>query len=177
MTRAEALGLALVSVLATGVILPYLADPLGSGVAPRATVVAVIAVAAALVAWIRPASSGSADTAVFVSVVGASLFVFCLARLALPAAARRRPVAVKMFYLAIYPTIAAAMIAIGRASPTPLWTVIVVVVMLAAAGRHLTAMPTPTPTASRDLWVAGSWSREHLPPSWVDYLVGNEYTA
>jgi hypothetical protein len=101
--------------------------------------------------------------------------------------------AIKMTYLAIYPAIAAATIALAKgwnllarlARPGSvlagerirqiIWAAILVLAVLVswdAAARRKT-----TPVVSDDLWQAGRWARQNVPPSCVDYLVRNEYTA
>lgn len=101
--------------------------------------------------------------------------------------------AIKMIYLAIYPAIVAAVV--GLASG---WTFLarfalrgngadevrmrpvawaIVVAALVAAGHDAAARHTTTPVVSHDLWQAGRWARENVPPACVDYLVGNEHTA
>jgi hypothetical protein len=101
--------------------------------------------------------------------------------------------AIKMTYLAIYPAIAAATVALakgwrllaplarpgsalaGAQARQIAWAAILVLGVLvtwdAGARRKTTAV------VSDHLWEAGQWARRHLPPSCVDYLVGNEFTA
>jgi hypothetical protein len=85
--------------------------------------------------------------------------------------------AIKMLYLAAYPLIAAAMIAVGRVTARPVWTTVAVLTIGIVAARHVAAIPRPLPIVSTDLWTAGQWARSHVPRECVDYLVGNEYTA
>jgi hypothetical protein len=101
--------------------------------------------------------------------------------------------AVKMTYLAIYPAIAAATVALGRgwnllallARPGTtlagartrqiVWAAILVLGVLVA--WDAAARRTTTAVVSDDLWEAGQWARTHVPVACVDYLVGNEFTA
>ena len=43
--------------------------------------------------------------------------------------------------------------------------------------RSATAVPRPTATISEPLIQAGQWTRAHLDPSCVDYLVADGYSA
>ncbi len=99
--------------------------------------------------------------------------------------------AIKMIYLAIYPAIAAAVVAIawlasaieGRLrgarwrrtlAIVGAWLLVIAVAAVATRRERWTRL---TPVVSHDLFAAGQWARAHLPPDCVDYLVGNEYTA
>ena len=99
--------------------------------------------------------------------------------------------AIKMIYLAIYPAIAAAVLAIawlgsaieGRARSAR-WRgalaivgVWVLVIGVASMTMRRERWARLTPVVSHDLFAAGQWARAHVPPDCVDYLVGNEYTA
>jgi len=104
--------------------------------------------------------------------------------------------ALKMFYLAVYPLSAAGAVALGAgwhkavcwSSRTPLaprlrgplaagsaWALIA----LAGIGtaRQLAAVPRPVPVVSEALYQAGSWAREHVERGCVDYLVRSEHTG
>jgi hypothetical protein len=94
--------------------------------------------------------------------------------------------ALKMFYLAIYPlTVAAALtlaaiwrIAMGATSVGAgrlAW--VLVAALSIAVARPLMAAPRPKPVISQSAYLAGTWSRAHLPPACVDYLVADGYTA
>lgn len=100
--------------------------------------------------------------------------------------------AIKMIYIAVYPAIVAAMIALDAmlqrvaawtrhiGSPQVrvdmiAWAAVGVLIVL--AGRNIVMMPKPSLVVSNELWAAGRWARDRLPSHCVDYLVGNEYTA
>lgn len=98
--------------------------------------------------------------------------------------------AIKMTYLAIYPAIACALIAVhaawrvgirrlrgrGRRGATLVgW--LAVLALAGAAVQHVARLRPAPPIVSDDLWAAGRWARTRVPPACVDYLVGNEYTA
>jgi hypothetical protein len=100
--------------------------------------------------------------------------------------------AIKMTYLAIYPAIVGAIVALHALSTwstriahvrrLPLRAVqgiawLAVVAVSVTVARHLEDRPRPKPAVSEDLWTAGTWARDHLPAHCIDYLVGNEYTA
>jgi hypothetical protein len=74
-SRAEALALALLSVLVTGVVLPYVTDLLGLGIAPFVTMLAAAMVATAIVLRIRHCRPGWADTTVFAATTLVTLAV------------------------------------------------------------------------------------------------------
>jgi len=100
--------------------------------------------------------------------------------------------ALKMFYLAIYPLAVAGAIAIAamfrsagvsdgargfsRASPSLVaWSLVLVLILL--IGRFVIATPRPTPAISDSLLEAGRWARTHVPPACVDYLVADDDSA
>jgi hypothetical protein len=85
--------------------------------------------------------------------------------------------AIKMTYLAIYPLIAAATFAVATFIRWPVVAWLLAGVLWVGAAQHLASLEPPGPTVSADLWAAGMWTRDHLPPDCIDYLVGNEYTA
>ncbi len=99
--------------------------------------------------------------------------------------------ALKMFYLLIYPqAVAAALViafivrAVGRRLGASLqsrwmhyaaWGVVAIVGVLAV--RNLAVPLQQKPAISQSLVLAGEWARDHVPASCVDYLVGEEPTA
>jgi hypothetical protein len=85
--------------------------------------------------------------------------------------------AVKMMYLAIYPIVAAAMVAASILLRSRVWSAALALFVVVAATRQIAAMPPLRPTISRELWQAALWIRDRAPANCVDYLVGNEYTA
>jgi hypothetical protein len=112
--------------------------------------------------------------------------------------------ALKMAYLAIYPLAVAGAVGVAvlwravvrRASkmaqdfPTadalakgvsPAWQTALLWALVAlfgiAVARSVAAVPRPTATISEPLIEAGRWTRAHLDPSCVDYLVADGYSA
>ena len=85
--------------------------------------------------------------------------------------------ALKMMYLAVYPLVAAIVVAISRKTWSRGWSSAIVLVVVLVGARQIGSLPRPNPTVSRDLWTAAVWARERAPSACIDYLVGNEYTA
>lgn len=94
--------------------------------------------------------------------------------------------ALKMFYLAIYPLTVAAALTLAAIWRMAIRTTSVrserlawvfVAALSIAVARPLMAAPRPKPVISQPAYLAGRWSREHLPPACVDYLVADGYTA
>ena len=85
--------------------------------------------------------------------------------------------AIKMMCLAVYPIIAAAMLAVTTLARTPRTMAIPAIVLVALSVSAASRLSLPSPVVTRDLWAVGSWARENLPPACIDYLVGNEYAA
>jgi len=95
--------------------------------------------------------------------------------------------ALKMFYLAIYPmaiAMAVLLSAIWAAatmnmrrmrSPRVAWAIVALIAI--AAMRRVIAMPKPPPVVSEDVLVAGEWARRLAPPACIDYLTRDGYTA
>lgn len=93
--------------------------------------------------------------------------------------------ALKMFYLAIYPAAVAGVIGARRLSGVVTrrtgsarvlaWTVAVALAL--AAARQSFAAPKPTSVVSDALYDAGRWTRTHVDPACVDYLVTDDDTA
>jgi len=95
--------------------------------------------------------------------------------------------ALKMFYLAIYPmAIATAVllssvfrVATMRAprlrSARTAWAI--VALAAAAAIRTVAAAPRPAPVVTEPVLAAGEWARANLSPACVDYLTRDGYTA
>jgi len=90
----------------------------------------------------------------------------------------------KMAYLAIYPLSVAAAVMIAHAWRAPLrpaavsryaWLPVVIVSL--AAARSLASAPPVTPVITEPVWLAGDWTRTHLPPACIDYLVEDGYTG
>ena len=85
--------------------------------------------------------------------------------------------AIKMTYLLIYPVAAAAAIAFSHLVRVGWLSWTIALVALATGVQDAHARTRPPAVVSADLYDAGVWARTHLPPSCVDYLVDNEYTA
>lgn len=96
--------------------------------------------------------------------------------------------ALKMFYLAIYPSavvgalaVAVAYRAVAQIGDTRRWAerLIWVLVVLAGivTGRTLVAFRRPTPIVAPPLYLAGQWARAHVAPACVDYLVADSDAA
>jgi hypothetical protein len=97
--------------------------------------------------------------------------------------------ALKMFYLAIYPlaiaitlTLAAgwraAVRTVGRSgmrSAALAW--LLVAFLGIAVARPLIAAPRPRPVVTQPALVAAEWARANMPPACIDYLVIDGYTA
>jgi hypothetical protein len=94
--------------------------------------------------------------------------------------------ALKMFYLAIYPLAVGGALAIAALWRTAIrttsarssllaWTG--VAVLGVAVARPLATTRRPKPAVSQPTYLAGRWAREHLPTDCVDYLVADGYTA
>jgi hypothetical protein len=96
--------------------------------------------------------------------------------------------AFKMVYLLLYPAVVAAVVGVDRLSTFAVralparstlqsvagWLAILLTV---AVARQTLTTRRAAPVVSEDLWSAGRWAREELPPDCVDYLVPSEYTA
>jgi hypothetical protein len=100
--------------------------------------------------------------------------------------------ALKMFYLLLWPMAACAALAIsevwtrflaGRlpaASSTPLAGAVIAVLMVAVArplARRPDALHPLPPAVSLPLYEAGKWARANLPAHCIEYLVGDDETA
>lgn len=97
--------------------------------------------------------------------------------------------ALKMFYLLIYPQAVVATLAVAffvsriglRLGGTShvmryaSWALVAMVGLIAA--RRLAGMPPPKPAISQSLALAGAWARDHVPASCVDYMVGETPAA
>jgi hypothetical protein len=97
--------------------------------------------------------------------------------------------ALKMFYIAVYPlTIGAAVMVAGvwrlvahlirlpNARAARLAWVVAAIVAIAAA-RPLAAAPRPRPVVTQATLEAATWARSKMPPECIDYLTVDLYTA
>jgi hypothetical protein len=97
--------------------------------------------------------------------------------------------ALKMFYLAIYPmTVAIALMlagawralvrAPGIRTTRLAWGLLVLVAIAVARPVAAAARARPKPVVTQPVFLAAQWTRAHsLPPDCIDYLVGDAYTA
>lgn len=87
-----------------------------------------------------------------------------------------------MFYLAVYPLAVAGTVGVREvvstrrhSSATVAWAIVLVLAVIDA--RAILAAPRPRPVISDSLRDAGRWTRAHLPPACVDYLVDDDDSA
>jgi hypothetical protein len=96
--------------------------------------------------------------------------------------------ALKMFYLAIYPmsvaialTLAAAWRVIVRAPGTwttrLAWILAVLIAIGVARPTTMAALARPRPVVTQPVVLAAQWTRGRLSPGCIDYLVSDTYTA
>jgi hypothetical protein len=96
--------------------------------------------------------------------------------------------ALKMFYLAIYPmtvaialTLGAAWRAVFRVSEirsAPLaWVLVFLVAIAVARPVAAAARARPRPVVTQPVFLAAQWTRGRVPPGCIDYLVSDGYTA
>jgi hypothetical protein len=118
------------------------------------------------------ASSNGRLTITFAAAIG--LQALALYGVARYKAADTPYLALKMIYLAVYPLAVAAALAFShrRALAT-----IATVALGLVATRQIIASPKPQPIVTRSVWRAGVWSRDHLDPACVDYLVADGYSG
>jgi hypothetical protein len=95
--------------------------------------------------------------------------------------------AIKMFYLAIYPMSVAAAVLVAEGwraaaarvprlqSPAIAWIAAAVVGVIAV--RPLIASPRPKPVVTEPVLQAAKWARQHASPACIDYLTQDGYTA
>lgn len=158
----------------------------GFAIAPTASVVGwpFFAVSAIAVA----ASAFRARTRVIALLVAAiavqALGLYLAAR---SSGARSPYLAIKMFYLAIYPMAIAVAVLVAEVwselarrsarlrSPAAAWTLAAVVAVVAA--RPLLAAPRPRPVVTEPVLEAAMWARQHASTDCIDYLTRDGYTA
>jgi len=87
----------------------------------------------------------------------------------------------KMAHLAILPMAVLSALAIAhacrvaaRAGAARRLAWIALVIVVAGAGRTISAMPRHAPVITEDLYRAGLWARDHARPGCVDYLVPSD---
>jgi hypothetical protein len=95
----------------------------------------------------------------------------------------------KMFYLAVYPLMVGAALAMAA-----LWRVVtaagrltaarserrawvLAAIVIVAVGRPLAAAPRPRPVVTQAVLEAATWARSQMPPECIDYLTSDLYTA
>ena len=95
----------------------------------------------------------------------------------------------KMFYLAVYPLMVGAAVAIagvwrfavrtlrlsGTRSSRLAWALAAIVAI--AVARPLAAMPRPRPVVTEAVLNAATWAQSQMPPACIDYLTVDLYTA
>lgn len=146
-----------------------------------------------LLAAVRPRARSAAVMALAILVQASALYVVA-------SRARNVPyMALKMFYLFVFVQAALTVVAIGEAwqaaasltgsfrlrrlagASSPLaWLVIAgltLVVARSVAGAPRSLAVEVRPAISRPLELAGDWARANVPPSCVEYLVGDAETA
>ena len=95
--------------------------------------------------------------------------------------------ALKMFYLAIYPMSVAIALTLGAAwrvvrvseirSARLAWVLVVLVAIAVARPVAVAARARPRPIVTQPVFLAAQWTRGRLPPGCIDYLVSDGYTA
>jgi len=95
--------------------------------------------------------------------------------------------ALKMFYLAIYPVAVAIALLLSSAwhaattraprmrTAAAAWALVALIA--GGAVRRVVAAPRPAPVITSSTLQAGEWARANLPPACVDYLTRDGYTA
>jgi hypothetical protein len=132
------------------------------------------------------ASIGRRSRGVTLLVAAIALQAVALVAVARTSGAAAPYLALKMFYLAIYPLSVAAAIGLAAIwriaarvprlrSPAVAWALVVVLAI--AVGRPLAAAPRPKPVVTGQVLLAAEWARDRLPPACIDYLVADGYTA
>jgi hypothetical protein len=109
-----------------------------------------------------------------------ALQTLVLWRLAAASGADTPYLALKMLYFAVGLQAIAACAALSWlckpfALPALPWLAVLPLVVVAV--RPLATARRPTPLMSEDLFRAGTWAREHVPPECVDYLTAGDGTA
>ena len=151
----------------------------------------LLAAAGILLIIVRACSHATMALSGAIAAQAAALFALANAR-----GADSPYLALKMFYLAVYPLSAAGAVtlcaawhaAVRWSARTPLGSVprgwratgvawMLVVLAGGVTARQLAAMPRPVPVVSDALYEAGSWAREHVEHGCVDYLVRSEDTG
>jgi len=94
--------------------------------------------------------------------------------------------ALKMFYLAIYPLSVGAALALAAVwriaarvprlrAPGVAWALMTALAI--GVGRPLAAAPKPKPVVTLPVLLAAEWARNRMRPACIDYLVADGYTA
>ncbi len=139
--------------------------------------VATAALIVLAIVGVRVASGSSATRVILYAAAAVTLQALALWALAAARGVAVPYMALKMIYVAIYPAAVLAAIALSafvnrapvrmqRALATAVAVVALVVAVVALRGSRV-----PPSIASLDLARAGTWAREHVPPSCVDYIV------
>jgi hypothetical protein len=146
---------------------------------------AFIALSAAAVAFSATQRRARAATLLLAAIALQAMALVVTAR---NAGAAAPYLALKMFYLAIYPlsvAIALTLAAVSRAVPgvagrfsrseAGAWTLFVALAM--AVARPLAHQPRVKPVVTQPVFLAAEWTRARISSDCVDYLVSDGYTA
>jgi hypothetical protein len=133
-------------------------------------------------------------TAIFVAALLAQTAAFYV--LALRSGAPQPYMALKMFYLFLWPMVGCAIVAVGDAwavgatlyrshqrrvalERVASWAMVAIAFVLAARPlwREPRLLHPRPPAISAPLYAAGGWARANLPPACIEYLVGDDETA
>ena len=119
-------------------------------------------------------------------VVAIALQAIALVAAARSSGAAAPYLALKMFYLAIYPLGVGAALALAAVwriaarvprlrAPGVAWALMIALAI--GVGRPLAAAPKPKPVVTLPVLLAAEWARNRMPPACIDYLVADGYTA
>ncbi len=119
-------------------------------------------------------------------VVAIALQAIALVAAARSSGAAAPYLALKMFYLAIYPLGVGAALALAAVwriaarvprlrAPGVAWALMIALAI--GVGRPLAAAPKPKPVVTQPVLLTAEWARNRMPPACIDYLVADGYTA
>jgi len=119
-------------------------------------------------------------------VVAIALQAIALVAAARSSGAAAPYLALKMFYLAIYPLGVGAALALAAVwriaarvprlrAPGVAWALMIALAI--GVGRPLAAAPKPKPVVTLPVLLAAEWARNRMPPACIDYLVADGYAA
>jgi hypothetical protein len=142
--------------------------------------------AALSAAGLLVAATERRSRAVTLLVAAIALQAMALVAAARSSGAAAPYLALKMFYLAIYPLSVAAALGVAAVwriavrvprlgSPGVAWALVAALAI--AVGRPLVAAPRPRPVVTQPVLLAAEWARDRMAPACIDYLVTDGYTA